>query len=81
MSINPIPFPQQLATEFFSKFYSIGIKPVQVASTEIQSENRYALEILFGNNLYKDCKNYNITFNEDTLKDAFVSHRGFRSRL
>lgn len=71
MSITT-PFPQQLATEFFSTYYSIGLKPVQVASTDRQPENRYALQIEYGNTLYADTKNPDFLINEETLKDAVI---------
>lgn len=66
------PLPQQLATEFFSKYYSIGIKPVQVESTNDQPDNRYALQIQYGNKLYPDYKTPYFFINEETLKDAVV---------
>lgn len=71
MSITT-PFPQQLATEFFSTYYSIGLKPVQVASTDRQPENHYALQIEYGNTIYADTKNADFLINEETLKDAVI---------
>ncbi len=71
MSITT-PSPQELATEFFSTYYSIGLKPVQVASTDRQPENRYALQIEYGNTFYADTKNADFLINEETLKDAVI---------
>ena len=61
---------QYLAREFMGSFYKIGLKLAQVASTDRQLKNRYALQIEFADNVYTESDSCDFLIDEETLKDA-----------
>ena len=61
---------QYLAREFVYSFCNIGLRLVQVASTDRQPKNLYALQIKFGDTMYTESDNCDFLINEETLKDA-----------
>ena len=67
------PYPQELARKFLTSFDDVKLKLVQVASTDGQDKNLYALRIEDGETLYSDTKLWDFLIKEETLKDAVMN--------
>lgn len=70
MMLGDTKTAQYLAREFMDSFYKIGLKLVQVASTDRQPKNRYALQIEFADKTYTESNSCDFLIDEETLKDA-----------